>query len=39
MSAIKRQRRPPVRGIADVDRRCPISDNLHNETPISFNVA
>jgi uncharacterized OsmC-like protein len=25
--------------IADVDRRCPISDNLHQETPISFDVA
>jgi len=25
--------------IADVDRRCPISDNLHNTTPITFVVA
>ena len=24
--------------LAEVDRRCPISDNLHNTTPISFIV-
>ncbi len=26
------------RFIADVDRRCPISGNLHNTTPITYTV-
>jgi uncharacterized OsmC-like protein len=25
--------------VAEVDRRCPISDNLHHETPVTFVVA
>ncbi|MCL5994554.1 MAG: OsmC family protein [Chloroflexi bacterium] len=25
--------------VADIDRRCPISDNVHNTTPITFVVS